>query len=208
MPALKELFNKYQCDKSAKHGYHEVYEKLFGPKRNDPINFLEIGIFKGASTAALHEYFPNGTICGIDLFVREKENDLPILNEERVKYVKGDSMSYAITGLLSSEIGIEYDYILDDGAHYPEANMLTFRHMSPLLKSGGLYIIEDVWPLEIMNKKELSHPWIKRFPDRYNALANEAFLNEMDKSGFAISRYDLRKKSGEPDSYIIVLEKE
>jgi hypothetical protein len=43
---LKELFNKYDCDKSKKHHYDTVYQPEFEPLQNESINILEIGVFK------------------------------------------------------------------------------------------------------------------------------------------------------------------
>ena len=57
--ALGNLFRKYNCDKGTKHGYQEVYSKELDHLKNKPINFLEVGIFKGTSTEAFLEYFPN-----------------------------------------------------------------------------------------------------------------------------------------------------
>ena len=65
MSDLANLFNKYDCDKSKKHKYHEVYEPHFLPVRDKKINILEIGTFKGASTqkhfmitSRMHKYTP------------------------------------------------------------------------------------------------------------------------------------------------------
>ena len=51
---LKTLFDDYDCDKSSKHSYHEYYEKEFAHLKDEPINFLEIGTYLGASTQAFH----------------------------------------------------------------------------------------------------------------------------------------------------------
>ncbi len=68
MSDLLKIFDKHETDKgSVKHFYNEVYEPHFETVRYRHINILEIGVFKGASTAALHEYFPNATIYGLDI---------------------------------------------------------------------------------------------------------------------------------------------
>jgi SAM-dependent methyltransferase len=204
---LKEAFDKNGTDKSTKHKYHEIYEPLFEPNKDNEINFLEVGVWKGHGMAAFLDYFSKAEVYGVDIFTRITPEEVPIFNHERAHWVKGNSLEPSITSLLRSEFGVEFDYILDDGAHYPEANMLTFRHMSPLLKSGGLYIIEDVFPIERMTEKELKHPWLAKQPQKYNHLVNERFLTELDKSGMEIERFDNRKRSGEPDSYVITLRK-
>lgn len=201
---LKQLFDKHVCDKSSKHKYHTVYDQLFSPIKDDPIKFLEIGVFKGASTAAFHEYFQNGTIYGLDIFVRTNPSELAILNEDRVKWLKGDSTSPTVAAQIHEWWDdVKFDVILDDGMHTPAANMATFQNLLPFLKQGGMYIIEDVWPLELMSTMELQHPWLTKNPDRYTDLENMKFLDAMSKSGLSIERFDLRGETGEPDSYII-----
>jgi len=203
---LKPLFDKYKCDKSAKHTYHTVYDQLFAPLKDQPVKFLEIGVFHGASTAAFHEYFQNGTIYGLDIFVRTNPSDLAILSEDRVKWIKGDSMSPTVAAQIHEWWDdVKFDIILDDGMHTPLANMLTFQNLLPFLKEGGMYIIEDVWPLELMTTTELQHPWLVKNKDRYGDLDNMKFLDALDRSGLTIERFDLRGVSGEPDSYIIKL---
>lgn len=207
MKSLKQLFDTYGADKGHKHHYDNIYEKLFSPKRNEKINFLEVGIWKGLGMAALRDYFPNGEIYGIDIFTRIKPEQVHVLGLNRTHWIKGDSTNIAISGLLADQFGVQFDYILDDGAHYPEANKLTFRHLNQFLKPGGMYIIEDVWPLQKMSAKDLSHPWIRQNLTKYNMMENEKFLYELENSGMKITYYDNRALSGEPDSVVIVLEK-
>lgn len=203
---LKNLFNKYDCDKHRKHRYDTIYEPLFHPLKDKPINFLEVGIYKGASTAAFHDYFPNATFYALDLFVRTKAEDLEVLQRERTHWLKVDSTNPAArTQVMKAFPGVKFDVIIDDGLHTPKANQLTFETLYPLLNDSGIYIIEDVWPLDRMTLKELDHHWIKRYPDRYNQLDNNMFLATLEKSGKKITHHDLRKISGQPDSYIIEL---
>lgn len=203
---LKELFNKYGCDKSSKHGYDTVYQPLFEPLQNKEINILEVGVFKGASTRAFYEFFPKANIYALDIFVRTSAKDIEVLRENRCHWLKADSTNPSVRSQIKTAFpNVEFDIILDDGLHTPKANAQTFNNLRPLLKEGGLYIIEDVFPLEKMTMKELQHPWLQRYPERYNALDNNDFLTAMDKSGMNIVRHDLRDISGQPDSYIIQL---
>ena len=38
MKKLKDLFNKYDCDKGHKHQYDRIYEKIFNPVKDEPLN--------------------------------------------------------------------------------------------------------------------------------------------------------------------------
>lgn len=204
---LKELFDKYQCDKGTeKHHYYKEYEKYFESVREEPINLLEIGTFKGASTRAFHEYFPNATIYTVDIFTRTKPSDLDILSKERVKWMKADSMDASLGSKIRNEWGdVKFDFIIDDGAHWPEANRLTWENCFPFLKDDGVYFIEDVWPMDKMNDRELAHPWLKRHSDRYVMMEHIRMMTEIEK--YTVKHHDRRKETNCGDTYIIALTK-
>lgn len=199
---LEQLFNKYGCDKAKKHHYHTVYDKEFESIREQPINFLEIGVFKGDSVRAWIDYFPNATIYGIDIFKRVAAEDIDILQHERVKWLKADSTDISVREQIKKEWpGVEFDIILDDGLHTPIANKNTLHNLWPFLKQDGRFYIEDVWPIDIMTITEMKHRWIEKHPHLYNMLKMNQFLAELD--GKQVKRFDCRKLSGEGDSYII-----
>jgi len=199
---LDILFNKNGCDKAIKHHYHTVYEPEFDTLRNEPINILEVGVFRGDSIKAWLEFFPNATIYGIDIFKRVSPNDIEVLNNERVHWLKCDSTNIAVRDQIKKKWPrIRFDIIIDDGLHTPDANAKTLHNLFPLLKKNGRFYVEDVWPLDVMTTQEMQHWWIQKHPDRYNILEMNKFLKELD--GKDTKRFDLRKQSGEPDSYII-----
>ena len=200
---LEEIFKKYNCDK-LRHHYHKVYEKDFASLRNENINILEVGIWKGTSHSTWHEYFPNAQIYGIDIFSRMKPEDVKILSEERVHWLKADT-THKETYDIVKEWGVQFDIIIDDGRHTPEANANTFINLIDFLKEDGSYYIEDVWPLDIMTEKEWNHRWIKSNRSRYN-MEN---WNIMEKSlqNYKVERIDLRASSNILDSYILKIKK-
>ena len=203
---LAALFNKYDCDKASKHLYHTVYGPELEHLRDKPINILEVGVFKGASTAAWLEYFPQATIYGLDIFTRVNPKDIPVLNDPRVKWLKADSTSLdVITNIKEAWPRIRFDVIIDDGLHTPRANASTLGNLFGLLKTNGIYFIEDVWALDQMTNSQLSHYWIQRYSKDLNLLENQQFLNVLaDKT---VTRFDLREETKHPDSYIIKVTK-
>jgi len=62
---LCNIGKKYKTDKPS-YGYTKVYYEIMKDVKDSPINFFEIGIYFGASLRMWHEFFPKGTICGID----------------------------------------------------------------------------------------------------------------------------------------------
>jgi len=204
MSELGKLFNKYGCDKTQKHQYEKIYQPVLEKLKDKEINILEVGVFNGHSTEAFHEYMPKANLYGIDIFTRTKAEDLPCYKKDRTQYLRASSIEPSVTRQFMAKFNdVKFDIIIDDGLHTPNANKLTFRYLSPLLKQGGHFFIEDVFPMERMTMKELQHPWLVRHPDRYNHLDNNVFLKEIESSNMKIIRHDNRKLTGQPDSYII-----
>lgn len=204
MKTLRELFDQYDCDKGTKkHRYDRCYEIYMEEHRQDTINILEIGCFRGESTRAWFDYFPNANIYTIDIFARVDTSSIDILNEDRVYWLKADSMNASLPSKMRKEWGdIEFDFIIDDGAHFPQANRLTFEHCFQFLKEGGSYFIEDVWMLDKMG----GHPWVDNRPQLYNMPDHVRFMTTVEK--YDVKHYDYRKTkvkgSGPyPDSYIL-----
>lgn len=204
---LDSLCQKYGCDKSSKgHYYYTEYEKHLEPIREEPINILEVGIFKGTSIAAFHDYLPNAQIYGVDVFTRVAAKDIDALKRDRVHWLKADSTKVDLESKIQDQWGdIKFDVIIDDGLHTPEANMLTFNNLIDRLKDDGVFYVEDAWPLDIMSAAELNHQWIKKNQDLYTILKMNQFLSAIEK--YNVERIDLRKKSKRPDSYIFKVTK-
>tara|TARA_X000001382_G_scaffold42867_2_gene28891 strand:+ start:3381 stop:3968 length:588 start_codon:yes stop_codon:yes gene_type:complete len=142
---LKECFDKYKCDKSWRHHYYKVYEPAFEKRKNDKINFLEVGVLEGRSTKALLDYFPNMTYYGIDIFARVPIEDLKDITENsRVHLLNHDSTSDKLPSAIKEAWGdISFDFIIDDAVHWPEYQIPTFLNCIEFLKGNGYFWIED-----------------------------------------------------------------
>jgi 23S rRNA U2552 (ribose-2'-O)-methylase RlmE/FtsJ len=204
---LDKLFKKYNCDKSTlQHNYVKEYEAHLLSLREKEINILEIGIWKGTSLEAFHDYLPNAQIYGVDIFTRVSEKDVPVLKRDRVHWMKADSTQENLTKKIIQHFGdIKFDVIIDDGLHTPEANLKTFNNFFPLLKEDGVYYVEDAWPIDILTTKEMENKWLKDRPEKYNMFKFMPFLSEIKKHN--VTRLDFRKMSNQDDSYIFKIEK-
>lgn len=211
---IKELFNKYGCDKSKKHHYDLYYQSLLDLYEDQEINLLEIGVFKADSTLAFRDALPTASLYGVDLFERVS------IDECRSKFAANDPVQFAscnsmnltsVNNAIKEFGGIEFDLIIDDGAHFPEANKKTLENFIPHLKVGGTYVIEDVWPIDKMTMAEMRHPWIQKYPDRYNQFQQDMFMNSLnslvDRYNLVVQEHDYRSISGEPDSFILEITK-
>ena len=203
---LNNYFVKSNCDKAGKgvkkgHYYYKLYAEDFEQFKDVEINLLEIGVWKGTSVEAWLQYLPKATIYCIDTFERIQPEDVEVLKDPRVKYLKGDSNSPNLKGRMRKEWGdIQFDVIIDDGLHTPESNAKTFRNLDAMLKEGGTYYVEDAWPLHKMSFKELSHPWVANKPFVYSNVHMDKFISSISK--YEYTEHDFRKQSGNPDSYI------
>jgi len=203
---LRQLFNKHKCDKGHRHGYESVYEPDFEKVREEPINILEVGILRGESIKAWVEYFPNATIYGIDNFSRVSANTISILDHERVKWLSADSMSPGLKDHIKENWGsVKFDFIIDDGLHTPKANAATFSNLYPLLKKGGIFYIEDVFPIDKLTIQEMNLPFFANKGDTFSMIEYNKFLNIVNP--YKPEQIDLRKNTGNLDSYIFKVTK-
>lgn len=71
------------------------------------------------------------------------------LTRPRMRTVQCDQSDHASLTEVARGIG-ELDVIIDDGSHVSEDTITSFRTLFPLLKPGGVYVVEDVqtsyWP--------------------------------------------------------------
>ena len=213
---LEPLFNKYECDKSKKHMYHifynQLFERLWEPReehREGPLRILEIGVFAGHSALAFMEAMPGIEYVGVDIFER-----LPIAAIDKklkgafpntsIELYKCDSMNLGKVRQTMSKKH-KFDVIIDDGAHWPKANLDTMKNFWPYLAEGGTYVVEDVWPFHRMTTAEMQHPWLLKHPDRYTWFQwshYDTHVESLCREGCVLNEHDFRKMTGEPDSYI------
>ena len=145
---MKKWFEDFDCDKTGTHSYDTIYEPHLDQYKST-FNFLEIGICKGASSRAFLNCYDNLIYYGIDTFKRHKLNIVSdLMLNDRFKILVADSTSNYVRDTIKGEWGdIEFDVMLDDGSHFHNDITQTFQNMYPLLRSGGTYFIEDLFPL-------------------------------------------------------------
>ena len=147
MNELKELGLKYKTDKATSHNYTEIYHKAFSPLRNAKLKFLEIGSGDiGASHKMWREYFPNAEIYCIDpfCFPCQEAGLYGTLESIGVKAFKGNQLSRPDLNKFIETYGGEFDIIMDDGAHLPDAIQISLATLFRALKQGGVYMVEDL----------------------------------------------------------------
>jgi len=212
---LKHWFDYYQCDKSSSHSYHVVYEPYLD-KFTTPFNLLEIGIFRGASSRAFINCYDNVHYYGVDIFDRESVDIVSDLEDNpRFEFLKTDSTSDTSTKLIKDGWGdVLFDIIIDDGSHLHDDITTTFANFYPMLKVGGTYFIEDVFPntfegLVFTDNKLTGQR--NYFLDNNNKFNDKTFSNLLDTiEGVTPSTFehiDLRVQDNRTDSYILKITK-
>lgn len=169
MKTLDQIGVSHGTDKSSTfHSYLSILETYFSPWRDRDLQLLEIGVAGGNSLRTWLEYFPEAEVVGLDH------------NPEYVKHKLGERGSARLADATHAEtwehlkaLCYQFDIIIDDGGHFSQQIMAAFNGGWPMLKSGGLYIIEDLHA-PYANESDLSAPiwpWL------------EAKMHEMNECG-------------------------
>ena len=164
---LSELCEKYGSDKGFvnfdinkkyyhwhPHTYANYYHSIFNLSRENIKHVFECGLgtnnpnFKsnmtengipGASLRVWRDYFFKAKIYGGDI---DKEI---LFEEERIKTFFLDQLNTNSNRSMWGNIEVEeFDIIIDDGLHEPEANYNFFINSFHKLKKNGIFVIEDV----------------------------------------------------------------
>jgi hypothetical protein len=139
MSILDKISIARGTDKSSLvHNYCVKYEKYFPFKREEKLNILEIGVLNGESLRVWKDYYFNSNILGIDITKECKQYE-----EERIKIEIGSQIDEVFLNKIIQEYG-PFDMILDDGSHINSDVIYSFEHLFGAIKSGGIYVIEDV----------------------------------------------------------------
>jgi hypothetical protein len=163
---LTTLADRYGSDKgSTKHRYTELYHMLFHPYRDRAITFLEMGLLIGGpehgesadretkdlpSIRMWLEFFPKAKILGLDV------SDFAWFKHDRFAFHRCDMDVRTNIDAAAAKMP-DLDIIIDDASHASHHQQNGFLSLWPRLKSGGLYIIEDLrWQPEAYEKPGLT----------------------------------------------------
>ena len=136
------------------HNYTPLYSELLASCAAPPRDLLEIGLgtnnpllasnmgvdgVPGASLRGWREFLPQARIVGADI-------DTNILFAERnIETFFVDQLRPATFDALWTTLERrQFDFIIDDGLHTLDAAINTLDRTFPWLRSGGIYVIEDV----------------------------------------------------------------
>jgi len=135
----REINGFFLTDKGWTHNYLPDYEKLFFPFKDAKINIFEVGYLHGGSCQLWEKYFINAKIKSIDV-----DHCVPLPTSDRVILELRDMCK------TTSEYFDDFPptIAIDDGSHLLEDQIHFIKTVYPVLKPGGLLIIEDVQNIE------------------------------------------------------------
>lgn len=155
------------------HNYQSLYEEFLGPLHCRPLRILEIGLGcnagieeAGQSLAMWLHYFPSAkvTVLEYDSECKEKwlQKDPMGIGKDvlarRVTWYMGDQAKVAdLKPLLTQG---PYDFILDDGGHSFRQQIVSLVTLLPVVRPGGMYILEDLGTSYTFSDHPVAAPWL------------------------------------------------
>jgi cephalosporin hydroxylase len=124
--------------------YLRVYESL--ASTFTPRSILELGIFQGGSYVFLDKLFRPRRMSAVEISPRPVEPLLHYVSRAENRFVHfGTSQCDAeiLKQIVVGELGDELDLVVDDACHMYEETKMSFELLFPLLRPGGIYVIED-----------------------------------------------------------------
>jgi hypothetical protein len=152
---LHDIGVMYDCDKAI-HNYLDIYEKHIGHMRYNPINLLEFGFHSGRSFLMWRDYFPAATLLMCDIQYDPRVLSYCKLTRQNYTLFQGDqsdpAFAVTVTDWLQNNHAGLLDVVVDDASHLQYDMVKSLGLFYPHVKSGGVYIIEDVVPAQDLEK--------------------------------------------------------
>ena len=117
--------------------YADVYEELLTPFKDKDIVLVEIGISHGGSLQVWKHFLGSKVkIYGLDIKTETFYIEDQIIDNYWVDQLDIESLK---------KVPIpEIDIFIDDASHISRGQINTFEVFFPRMRSGGLYIVEDI----------------------------------------------------------------
>jgi len=145
------------------------YERVFAPADvAEKPNMVELGLWDGASAIFWSELLDPAVYIGIDLDDRGDNEVLAryAATHDRIVTRWGVSQTdrAALCELVQTHEAAPLDLVVDDASHLYEPTKASFEILFPLLRPGGLYLIED-WAWDHWREYgSPAHPWAFETP--------------------------------------------
>lgn len=119
--------------------YFDIYHRHFEKFRGRHVVVVEFGVSQGGSLQMWRDYFGDrATIYGIDIDERCAK-----LGGPDTHILIGDQEDRDFLRSVRERTG-PIDVLIEDGGHTMAQQLATFEEMYPLVKEGGVFLIEDL----------------------------------------------------------------
>ena len=137
------FFNQYTKSKKREkiqgHEYALFYDRYFKSLKNNKLNILELGTFKGGATAAFSIFFKNSKIYSGDLYP-----DIFNFSSKKITNFKIDTSSINSINNIIVNNDLQYDIIIEDAGHYLKDQIISLFILFKKLKPKGFFVIEEL----------------------------------------------------------------
>lgn len=180
-----EVWRYHGTDKNTLHSYIGAYDKLLTPYEDKEINLLEVGVARGGSFVLWKNLLPKAKIALVDIHDYMTPQAKAEINENSKLYIMDAYTEQAIEKL-KENYPEGFDIIIEDGPHTMETQAYMVRNYLPLLKNGGVMVVED------LRTDEFIENLVKIVPD------------ELKEN---VTIYDLRNVKNRQDDILFVIKK-
>jgi predicted O-methyltransferase YrrM len=121
--------------------FYELLASSFSPR-----SILELGIFQGGGYVFLDKLFKPRRMSGVDISPKPVASLLRYVADMKDRFVHFATSQCdreMLTRIVRDELADELDFVVDDASHTYEQTKASFEFLFPLLRPGGIYIIED-----------------------------------------------------------------
>jgi SAM-dependent methyltransferase len=186
MTTFSEFYESIEpkSDKGTLHDYiNAYYSDEFTNRRLEKLSILEIGVRRGDSLNLLSKWFVNSHIIGIDNGDEMNQSNIEFI--KTLSNVKLFLENAYVDSIINKFENDSFDYIIDDGPHTLETQIISIQKWLKKIKPGGKLIIEDIQSIDDLNKLVL-------------------YANDTDMKWEV---YDLRNNKGRYDDVLLFIEK-
>lgn len=150
----------------------DQYAKFWSRRENFRArNILELGMWDGGSVAFWFEYFNPDKQVGVDLQQKEDSQYFKRYKssrglDQRIRTYWGTDQgdSARLREIVQAEFEGSLDLVIDDASHIYDLTKRSFETLFPLLRPGGLYVVED-WAWGHWSEFQASsHQWSNQTP--------------------------------------------
>lgn len=166
---------KAGTDKIVTHHYQYIYSLYLQHLQSQRMQLLEIGLGcgmgygPGRSLQLWKDVIPSATVSFLEYDAECAAGFSPVIEGSGGQLYIGSQDNTTLLHQVVQDAYDQsslYDVIIDDGGHWPTHQLKTLQFLWPALKSGGIYIIEDVMT-EYMSAYQTKNnntliPWIKK----------------------------------------------